>query len=672
MPEIIDLLSSDPPTPPKPQPLKLQQPAELPSRRPAHQLNPISSDPFDTSLFDYEDVFDKPAKKRRVSDQDTSSLRQSITPNEPRAPATAAEPWFSISDDDFDLPPVNAAAQNKPSKSRVEESDPIVFTSSAPVPLPKPSSRKPNLSTRDIIALDDDDLLTDPMKPPPSSFRGRSDIDEFSDPFALPEFSDLLKKPTVSNPISNPIFSESTARLLSRLGDEHTSGPKTNSVARKQKGTSLKSTAAEVFSDDDIDEPAAPRKTTKKTSKVTTAEKEAKAKARDEAKLQRERERELEKERKLKLKEEKAKEKQRAADIASVNKLKVNKKDSAPEMIVDMATSLEDSSVGTQTVEFMKRLGVQHTFFTSAIPNVVKWRRKMNATYNRTLRHWEPCPSFIQKEDHVLCLVPAQEFINMITAPPDDKEREREILETHVLRIKSAYPDCKPIYLIEGLTALMRKNTNARNRAFQAEVLRQLAETTVPEEQSTARKARKSKKKPDTTPLVDDETVEDALLALQVTHSCLIHHTTAPADSAEWIKNFTEHISTVPYRRERQEAHNAAFCMDTGQVKTGVDKQDTFIKMIQEVNRVTAPMAYGIAGQYPCVADLTRGMRMHGAMMLEDIKVGFSFNLLEILALFRIYTGLAFFFYRNFLLTAIEIREQKRLPDECAHRTRCQ
>lgn len=634
MPEIINLLSSDPPTSPKPQPPKPRQPAELPSRRPSHQLNSISSDPFDTSLFDYEDVFDKPAKKRRVSDQDISSLQQSTPPNEPRAPASAAEPWFSISDDDFDLSPVNAAVQNKASQSRVEESDPIVFTSSAPVPLPKPPPRKTNLSTRDILALADDDVLSDPMKPPPSSFRGRSDIDEFSDPFALPEFSELLKKPTASN----TIFSESTARLLSRLGDEQTSGPKAKSGARKQKDTSLKSTAVEVLSDDDIDEPVAPRKTAKKTSKVTTAEREAKAKAREDAKLQRERERKLEKERKLKLKEEKAKEKQRAADIASVNKLKVNKKDSTPEMIVDMATSLEDSSVGTQTVEFMKRLGVQHTFFTSAIPNVVKWRRKMNATYNRTLRHWEPCPSFIQKEDHVLCLLPAQEFINMITPPPDDEERET--LEIHVLRIKSAYPDCKPIYLIEGLAALMRKNTNARNRAFQAEVLRQLAETTAPEqqEQTTARRARKPKKKPDTTPLVDDETVEDALLELQVTHSCLIHHTTAPADSAEWIKNFTEHISTVPYRRERQEAHNAAFCMDTGQVKTGVDKQDTFIKMIQEVNRVTAPMAYGIAGQYPCVADLTRGMRMHGAMMLENIKVGFCY-----FPLFK-YTGFLFLY----------------------------
>jgi crossover junction endonuclease EME1 len=654
MPETIDLLSSDPPVPP-PQPPKSQQPAGLPSRRPSHHLNPISSDSVDTSLFNYDDIFDKPTKKRRVSDQGTSSLRQSTTPNAARAPAPETESWFSISDDDLDLPPSGAAAQKKTAQTRIEESDPIIPTSSAPDPLPKPLPRRPNLPTRDIMALDDDDdEFTDLTKPPPSRLRMRSEIDEFSDPFGLPEFSELLK-PSRGTTASNPIFSESTARLLSRLGTEDTSstqrsGSKTKAVTRKPKGASVETMTAEVLSDDDIDEPVAPRKAAKKTSKVTSAEKEAKAKAREEAKLQKERDRQLEKERKQKLKEEKAKEKQRAADIASVNKLKVNKKDSTPEMIIDMANSFMDSSIGTQTVEFMKRLNVHHTFFTSPIPNIVKWRRKMNATYNQTLRYWEPCPFFIQNENHVLCLVPAQDFIKMITIPPSDPDPEIETLETHVLRLKTAYPDCKPIYLIEGLTALMRKNTNARNRAFQAEVLRQMAESTVPEEPTTTARGRprKPKKKPDAPPLVDDETVEDALLQLQVTHSCLIHQTNTPSESAEWIKNFTEHISTVPYRRERQEAHNAAFCMETGQVKTGVDKQDTFVKMIQEVNRVTAPMAYGIAGKYPCVTDLTRAMRMHGPMMLEDIKVCF-FSFLLFFGIASLFGGL------GILLTATEI-----------------
>jgi hypothetical protein len=61
--------------------------------------------------------------------------------------------------------------------------------------------------------------------------------------------------------------------------------------------------------------------------------------------------------------------------------------------------------------------------------------------------------------------------------------------------------------------------------------------------------------------------------------------------------------------------------MDVGQVKTGEDKQDTFVKMLQEVNRVTAPMAYGIAGQYPSVTDLVRNMRTRGPTMLEDVMV---------------------------------------------------
>ena len=64
-----------------------------------------------------------------------------------------------------------------------------------------------------------------------------------------------------------------------------------------------------------------------------------------------------------------------------------------------------------------------------------------------------------------------------------------------------------------------------------------------------------------------------------------------------------------------------SFCMDVGQVKTGHDKDDTFIKMLQEIVRVTVPVAYGIAAQYPNVVSLVKGMRLHGPLLLEDLKV---------------------------------------------------
>ena len=63
--------------------------------------------------------------------------------------------------------------------------------------------------------------------------------------------------------------------------------------------------------------------------------------------------------------------------------------------------------------------------------------------------------------------------------------------------------------------------------------------------------------------------------------------------------------------------------MESGQVKTGDDKDDTFIKMLQEVVRVTPPIAYGIASEYPSVVALVKAFRKHGPLVLEDLQVRF-------------------------------------------------
>ena len=60
-------------------------------------------------------------------------------------------------------------------------------------------------------------------------------------------------------------------------------------------------------------------------------------------------------------------------------------------------------------------------------------------------------------------------------------------------------------------------------------------------------------------------------------------------------------------------------------MKSGADKDDTFIKMLQETVRVTVPVAYGVAAQYPNVVSLVKGMRRHGPLLLEDLKVSADF-----------------------------------------------
>ena len=48
--------------------------------------------------------------------------------------------------------------------------------------------------------------------------------------------------------------------------------------------------------------------------------------------------------------------------------------------------------------------------------------------------------------------------------------------------------------------------------------------------------------------VIDDDMVEDALLSLQLTHGCLVHHTVSMQETSEWISVFTSDISTIPYK----------------------------------------------------------------------------------------------------------------------------
>ncbi|KAI9043429.1 GDP-Man:Man(1)GlcNAc(2)-PP-dolichol alpha-1,3-mannosyltransferase [Aspergillus affinis] len=687
-----------------------QGPPSLPAPTPA--INPSShfilSSDFDTSPIAFTDDIDtnidaeNPSKRRRLSqDENPGDGSPKPTHRSPRQSSPFAPPpshqrppppdpsrnrLFLFSDEDFlsslpalssegpglepdlDVDPGPAPRVNRPIRDIPAwngESDPIVFTSSAP---DNGGNRTRGTETRtrttmETVTIDDDDGDDyggpggddhDNINAPVHRDRRRleqDDIEPFSDEFAIPDLNELLAMTTTTrttatskagssrdvstNNERGPNLSSRTANLLASLETQsktEKSMPMPMRTGKNGRGDVVE--VEEIM--DEVAEPRRPgrKKATASTTKLTSGEKDARAREREASKVQREQDRQQEKERKQKLKEEKARDKQLAADIAQVNKLKVDKKESTPEMIVDLASSLEGTSVGNQMAEFMSKLGVELTYFTSAMPNVVRWRRKVKARYNDAAGHWEPCAFHIRQEEQVLVLLTAQEFVDLVIASPatqytsvsPDLPAETAAaavvitLEQHVQQLKNAYPGCKPIYLIEGLTGWMRKNQNSRNRAYVAEVRRQMEQETTSSQQPSSRGRKKAARKPETTPPVDDDTVEDALLQLQVTHSCLIHHAAAAAESAEWIKNFTEHVSTVPYRHEMMEGRDAAFCMDTGQVKPGDTKSDTFVKMLQEVHRVTAPMAYGIEVRYPSVLDLVQGMRRGGPGLLEDVK----------------------------------------------------
>jgi len=66
--------------------------------------------------------------------------------------------------------------------------------------------------------------------------------------------------------------------------------------------------------------------------------------------------------------------------------------------------------------------------------------------------------------------------------------------------------------------------------------------------------------------------------------------------------------------------------MESGQVKTGDNAQDIYIRMLQENLRITAPIAFGISTEYPTVQELVKGLRSDGPLALADCMTSSNKN----------------------------------------------
>ncbi|CAZ85826.1 unnamed protein product [Tuber melanosporum] len=280
--------------------------------------------------------------------------------------------------------------------------------------------------------------------------------------------------------------------------------------------------------------------------------------------------------------------------------------------------SLADTPTGEQLQRFLLELGckVNPTWAPSLPGNLklVKWRRRVKADFNEDLGMFVPLENEqIRDENHILICLTAKEFTD--TALPVTASG----LSSHAQRIKSAFPTPpmakKPtrlIYLIEGLQTLIRKHRNLQNRAYQNRVLSHLPSAPNAPSASIALST-------DDDASINEDNVEDALLDLQITHNCLIHHTSSPVETAEWITIFTGDISTIPYRHSR--AHlDTSFCADVGQVKPGLGKRDTYRKMLQEITRITPGISAAIAKEYPDVRRLVSAIEHGGGEVLAGIE----------------------------------------------------
>jgi crossover junction endonuclease EME1 len=562
--------------------------------------------------LDIDFLIEQPSKKRK-----TSPARPKSTTNTYRA-TTSIVDVFELSSD-IDIPASTLPEARKRSKttaSTAPKVDDIVISSSAPVASSHKASRSRNVTDIFDLSSDDEGLPDDPLE-------------------GLFSASQPTRKSSVLKG-----FTKTTSDILANLpgGPLHESSANARMPKSKSRDdkTSSKRKAQESVIDDIV--VSSPAKSQLNRSKGENA---ALRKAEKEA------EKEAQKERKAAEKAQKERQKQRAADLAEVNKSKVNKKDAVAEMLVEVSSDIQDTSAGNQLQEHMKKLEVPLTYFEQPVTldgdaisftdlgAMIRWRRKINAVYNEDAGQWMPIErTTIKQEQHVLVYLKAQEFA-MIAAgysgpatilPPSESLMLNHI-DQHVTTLRSRYPTCTIIYLIEGLQAWLKKNQNARNREYAAAVRAQgpLPDSTDP---PTASQSKPRQRKTHKLPQIDlsfitDDVSEDLLLHMQLHHQPIsIHHTTSATTSALQILAFTQHLSTRPYRMIELNTNlrTASFCMATGQVRTGDDAQDTYIKMLQVLERVTPSYAYGIAAEHGTVRELVQAFRTQGNLCLEDLK----------------------------------------------------
>ncbi|KAL0941439.1 alpha-mannosyltransferase [Colletotrichum truncatum] len=565
---------------------------------------------------------------------------------------------------------VQATASNKVSQN-IELDDP--FASSPPSAQPQPKRQSPpkvtsrpapTVTRRIDYGLDSDDFLDASLQPVPKPISKPctitlDDTDDDDDPFAIPPIrapagarrppslkvttaplekgkqraespkrrsnwdpisSSAPERQLPSDPFSPPPPRRAFTKSVSEVIDLSDEEPVSHNLdlasdeafpdldhfdaTRLKTRIETKKTSHRVSST--TSKPTSARATNKKSADDRAKDKEVKAAERDQEKERKKQEKEA-------AKEQKAREKERAAALAEVNKVRTDKKISTPEMITDISSSLP-AAVTLQIQTLLKDLSVQHYVWESPVDNVIKWRRKVASRFNDELGLWEPIPMRIEPEKFALVIVTASEFVACALGP------EGNDLEAHVLKIKRHFPTEQLIYLIEGLNPWMRKNRNVRNRQFVSAVRNQSAEPA--EAASAGAQSRRRRNQQQQQEYIDEDSVEDALLELQVMHNVLIHHTNAAVETAQWVAIFTQHISTVPYRKQREAANaaGAGFCMETGQVRTGEDVKDTYVRMLQEIVRITAPIAYGIAAEFETVPKLVKGLEEGGPLVLENLR----------------------------------------------------
>ncbi|KAI7868558.1 hypothetical protein BDF14DRAFT_1880813 [Spinellus fusiger] len=329
-------------------------------------------------------------------------------------------------------------------------------------------------------------------------------------------------------------------------------------------------------------------------SRDTTNEKrkrEREEREREERERSKQQRQEAKKREKASLKEAEKKRRQRHEQV---NRLKKSREQVLSEMTVYMDSDFGASCVGQLLQTTLASHQVEFHIVSEPEPYTLSWKRKQQAEWNSDSQQFIPFEqeeTRMKEEPFVLAFVSMERLCELI---------KEKTLDTFVDVLQTHAKEKQILLMIEELEPYYKKRMLTLGRQFQATVLENM--------QSQGRGAprqRKKTKKPTLLMLAEDgpdkEDIEEQLTYLQMMRDVMIVPTLNAADSVEWIIRLTADMAYAFHTSHETHRHQGSRC--------GVDPQDTWSKMLQEIQLCTPTVAESILQAFPTPQSLFRSYK---------------------------------------------------------------
>ncbi|GAA5921604.1 hypothetical protein JCM3775_003126 [Rhodotorula graminis] len=145
--------------------------------------------------------------------------------------------------------------------------------------------------------------------------------------------------------------------------------------------------------------------------------------------------------------------------------------------------------------------------------------------------------------------------------------------------------------LVFGLGSLFRDMERARQEAYRNSVGGGLGD------ERAVRPAGIGERQP------GKDELELALMRVQIESRCMIVSVDKVSEAVDWLEQLTFDVGQKPYQRLKH-SHVALLGTSEDKVQSGKDLQDTYIKLLASVPKVTEPVAKGIVAEYPTLREL--------------------------------------------------------------------